>query len=155
MSFSFAEMVTAVETYPESFVQIEIIDVDFPGDALNVSEIGTFTVTVTNTGALNLDNVTVRVKGLNGVLVKDSGAAAPFVSEFVTQAFDRIGAHGGTQTLPGSKLSFKAGASAQSLKDLIEVSLEGWDGDPDHIFIAHSDPVESVKATFAAKVVRL
>ena len=155
MTFAFEDMVTAVETYPESFVTIEIIDVDFPGDALNVSETGTITVTVHNSGALFLDNVTVKVKGINGAVVKNQSALALFVPEFVTQEFDEIAAHGGSETLPGSKLSFRAPSSAQSLKDLVEVTLEGWNGRLDHILDGHSDPVESVKATFASKVVKL
>jgi hypothetical protein len=155
MAFAFKDLVDAVETYPQSFVKIEIIEVDFPGDALNVGEIGTFTVKVTNTGALTLDNVTVKVKGVNDALVKDQSALAQFKTDFVTQEFDRIGGHGGYQTLPSSKLSFKAPKKAHSLTDLIEVSLQGWNASLDHILIDHSIAVDSVKGTFAAKVVKL
>ncbi len=155
MAFSFKDMVDAVETYAASFVDIEIIDVEFPDDALNVSEIGTFTVQVTNRGALNLDNVTVKVTGVNDALVKNQSALAQFVPEFITQEFDRITGHGGSQTLPSSKLSFKAPDHPQSSKDLIEVTLEGWNANLDHILLGHSDPVETVKGTFASKVVDL
>lgn len=155
MAFSFQELVTAVETYPETFLQIEIIDVDFPGAALNTSETGTFAVQVTNTGALHVTNLTVKVQGVNGTLVKNSGAIAPFESEFISAAFDQVDAHGGVTRHPGSAYSFRAPARAQASKNLIKVTLQDWDSDPDHIFIGHSDPLESVKATFASEVIVL
>ena len=153
MTFSFQELVTAVETYPETFLQIEIIDVDFTGNALNVNETASFRVQVTNTGALHITDLTVRVQGLNGATVKNSGAAAPFVSEFVSAPLDQINAHGGVQSHLGSPFSLKAPAGAQASKNLVKVTLEDWNADQSHIFIGHSDPLESVKATFAAAVV--
>jgi hypothetical protein len=41
------------------------------------------------------------------------------------------------------------------LEDLIEVTLDGWNGSDDHIYLNHSKGDELVKATFAAKVVKL
>ena len=161
MAFSFADLVDAVETYPQSFIQIEIIDVTFPDEALNVDEIGSFKVKVTNTGALNLDNVTLKVKGVNGALVNSggpipNGQVPTFFTDFITDEFDRITGHGGTQTLPGFfPFNFQAPHKSHSLEDLIEVTLDGWNGNDDHIYLAHSNGDELVKATFAAKVVKL
>lgn len=148
----FDDMTTALATYPETDVTIEIIDVTFPGSALNTGEIGTFHVKVTNNGPLNLDGVTLRIKGLNGALVKDAGALAQFVPEFVTGELDRITGHGGSQTTVGT-FSFKAPGAAQASRNLIKASLEQWDANLDHILLAHSDPIETVKGTFAAEVV--
>jgi hypothetical protein len=64
------DLTTAVETYPKSNVQIQIEDVEFPGDVLNVDEEGSFKVRVTNNGPLNLTDVTVKLKGLNGAQVR-------------------------------------------------------------------------------------
>jgi hypothetical protein len=161
MAFSFEDLVAAVEAYPQSFIKIEIIDVEFPDDVLNVDEIGSFKVKVTNTGALNIDNVTLKVKGAHGALV-NSGGAVPsgqvptFVTDFVTDEFDRITGHGGTQTLPATfPFKFQAPHNAHSLEDLIEVTLDGWNGNDDHPYLVHSKGDELVKATFAAKVVKL
>jgi hypothetical protein len=110
---------------------------------------------------LNLDNLTLKVKGVNGALVNSggaipSGSAPTFLTDFITDEFDRITGHGGTQTLPSLfPFNFQAPHKAHSLEDLIEVTLNGWNGNDDHIYLAHSKGDELVKATFAAKVVKL
>ena len=146
-------MTRAVETYPETNVQLEIVEVTFPDDALNVEEVGSFKVQVTNTGPLNLTNVTLRIKGLNGATVANNNIVAPFVSEFVTGAIPRVAAHGGAQLTPRSPLKFKAPSSEQESQNLIKATLEDHDSDMDHILNGHSDPLDTVRATFAAEVV--
>jgi hypothetical protein len=153
MSFTFDEMTKAAETYAETNVQLEIVEVTFPGDALNVEEFGDFKVQVTNTGPLNLTNVTLRIKGLNGATVADNNVVAPFVSEFVTGAIPRVAAHGGSQLTTGSPLKFKTPSSEQESQNLIKAALEDHDLDTDHIMNGHSDPLDTVRATFAAEVV--
>ena len=97
MAFSFEDMTAAVEAYPAASVDLEIVDVDIPGSVINVNERPTFRVKVTNRGPLEMTGVTLRIKGLNGATVKQNGAAAPFVSEFVTSTSQlaTIGGHGG------------------------------------------------------------
>lgn len=148
----FDDMSTALEAYPVTDVTLEIVDVVTPGNALNVTEIVSFRVKVSNNGPLNLTNVTVRVKGQNGALVANNGAIAPFVSEFVTQALPTIG-HNGAQLTVGSPLKFKAPAGAQASKTLVKATLEDWDADLNHILNSHSDPVTSPSGTYAAAVV--
>ena len=92
----FDDFTNALETYPETGVQLEIVAVSFPDSVLNVEETATFRVKVTNTGPLNLTDVSLRIKGLNGATVANNGAASPFVSEFVTQTIESIAAHGGS-----------------------------------------------------------
>jgi hypothetical protein len=150
----FDDMQAALETYPETNVTIEIVDVVLStGDVLNVNETATFRAKVTNTGPLNLTGVTVRIRGLSGATVKDSGAAAPFVTEFVSAPLPTINGHGGSQLSVGSKYTLKAPASAQASKNLVRATLEAWDGNLDHILLAHSDPLTSVKGIYAAEVV--
>jgi hypothetical protein len=149
----FDDFTNALETYPETEVQLEIVEVSFPDSVLNVEETATFRVKVTNTGPLNLTDVSLRIKGLNGATVANNGAAAPFVSEFVTQTIDSIAAHGGSQTTVGSPLKFKAPSSAQDSLNLVRATLEDWNANPDHIFDGHSDPLDTVRANFAAEVV--
>lgn len=149
----FDDMNAALEVYPETDVTIEIVDVVFPGSALNEGEIGSFRVKVTNTGPLHLDGVTLRIKGMHGATVANNGAAAPFVSEFVTQVLPRVNAHGGSQLTVGSPLKFKAPSAPQPAKTLFKATLEAWDANLDHILLAHSDPLDTVKGTFSAEVV--
>jgi hypothetical protein len=142
MAFSFAEMITAVETYPGAFVDLEIVDVVTPG-ALNVGDRPSFRVKVTNRGALELTDVTLKIKGLNGATVKQNGAAAPFVSEFVTgtSQLATIAAHGGSQTTNGSPFSFTAPAVAQASRTLVQATLEAHNVNLNHILNSHSDPL--------------
>ena len=118
MAFSFEDMTAAVEAYPAASVDLEIVDVVFPGSVINVNERPSFRVKVTNRGPLEMTGVTLRIKGLNGATVKQNGAAAPFVSEFVTTTSQlaTVGGHGGSQTTNGSPFSFTAPwlAAAQS-----------------------------------------
>jgi hypothetical protein len=146
-------MVTDVEAYPETNVQLEIVEVTFSGSGINEDEHGTFRVKVTNTGPLVLTDVTLRIKGQNGALVANNGAAAPFVSHFVTQALPTIGAHNDSQLTVGSPLKFQAPPEAAASQDLIQATLEDWNGSLDHIMNAHSDDqYGTAEATFAAEV---
>lgn len=148
----FDDMTTAIETYPVTDVTLEIVDVVLIGTALNVNETLSFRVKVSNNGPLNLTNVTVRVKGHNGALVQNGGAASPFVTEFVTQALPTI-AHNSNQLTVGSRLQLKAPPGAQVSKTLVRATLEGWDGDLTHMLIGHSDPLDIPSGIYAAPVV--
>lgn len=153
MVWTFNEMTTAVETYPVANVTLEIVDVTFPGNALNIIEEGKFKVKVTNNGPLVLTGVTLKIKGLNGATVKDNGVLAQFVSEFVTQPLPTLAGHAGSQTPQfTSLLSFKAPGAPHASRNLFQATLEAWDCNTDHIMNGHSDPLDTVKASYAAEV---
>ena len=134
-------------------VQLEIVEVTFSGSGLNEDEHGTFRVKVTNKGPLVLTDVTLRIKGQNGALVANGGAAAPFVSDFVTQALPTVAAHNGSQLTSGSPLKFQAPPEAAASQDLIQATLEDWNLNTLHIMNAHSDAkYDTAKTTFAAEV---
>lgn len=147
----FDEMTAALAAYPMTDVKLEVVDVTFPGSALNVNEVASFKVKVTNTGPLNLTGVTVRVTGLNGATVKGSGAAEQFNADRVSETLPTIYGHGGSQLTPFN-LYFKAPAGAQVSKTLVKATLEAWDANLDHILLGHSDPLDSPKGTYAAAV---
>ncbi len=154
----FQDMTQAVESYPADHLELEIFDVSFDGNALNANEEGSFRVRVYNRGPLILKDVTVKVRGVNGALVKTGGAAdQTWRSEFVTGAhqLEQVNAHNGNnpQVVEGSPMQFKAPSSRQARQDLIEVTIEDWDANLDHILIAHSDPVDVPKGTYARRVV--
>jgi len=142
MAFSFEDMTAAVEAYPAASVDLEIVDVVFPGSVINVNERPSFRVKVTNRGPLEMTGVTLRIKGVNGATVKQNGAASPFVSEFVTTTSQlaTIGAHGGSQTTNGSPFSFAAPGSPQPNHPLVQVTLEDHNFTLNHILNGHSDP---------------
>jgi hypothetical protein len=151
------ELNTAVATYPETNVVLEIVEVEFPYDALNVDEEGSFRVRVTNNGPLNLTDVTLKIKGLNGALVKSGGAAdLEYRDEFIKGTIEKVAGDGGSELTTGSKMNFRAPSEPSEdgeSKNLIKVTLEDWNADLDRILNLHTDPLGTVKATFAAVVV--
>jgi hypothetical protein len=152
----FDDFASAMESYPHDFVTLEIIEVDVPGNALNEGEVGSYRIQVRNTGPLDMADLTVRIRGLNGVLVKNNGAAAPLVDEVVTVAgqFPTIKGHNGDapQENTGSPLGFKAPSGQRPVIDLFEVSVEGWTGELDHALVSHSRPAPDVKAIYRDRV---
>jgi hypothetical protein len=148
----FDEMATALAEYPVTDVTLEVVEVVVPGAALNVNEVASFRVRVSNNGPLNLSNVTVRIKAQNGALVANNGAISPFVSEFVTQALPTIG-NKSSQLTVGSPLKVKAPPGAQASKTLVKATLEGWDADLNNILNGRSDPLDNPSGTYAAAVV--
>jgi hypothetical protein len=168
----FDDMTAAVASYPVDDVLIQIVEFTFPDDVLNVGELATFKVKVTNTGPLNLTNVTVRVKGQHGAQLKNPGiildgntiprpaarAAAQaivvsqFVDELVSKELPTIGGHGGTAT--SEVFTLKAPDLPQASQTLVKATLEQWDGDLAHSLIGHSDPLpDAPKGTFSTAVV--
>ena len=137
---------TAVRTYPETNMALEIVEVDFPGTELNTTDTATFRVT--NTGPLVVTGVTLRVQGQNGATVANNGAAAPFVSEFVTQELPAVGAHNGSEITVRSPLKFKPPGRAQNARNLVKVTLEDWRTDFQHLFDSHTGPVTAVETTY-------
>lgn len=166
----FDNFVDAIETYPDTNVTIEIVDVETEGDALNVNEEATFKVKVTNNGPLNLAGVMLRMKGLHGTtlrrpLVIDSptplrsgapaGRASPeslqWVEEFVSTPLALIEGDGGSQSSP--TFTLKAPGSPLTAKNLVKASLEAWDADLTRILVDHSKAVETVKGIYNGDVV--
>ena len=150
----FDDYTNAIESYPESYVQLEIVNITVPGSALNQGETGSFDVKVTNSGPLRMNDLTVRIRGLNGTLVADAGAAAPYVSEFVTSAgqFPQVPAHNSDGVTNIGGFRFKAPASAQPPQDLVEVTFEDWKPDFEHIHLSHTRAADAVKAVHNDRV---
>jgi hypothetical protein len=148
----FDDMNKAVEDYPLTDVDLEIVDVVTPGSAINTGEISTFRVKVTNRGPLTLTGVTLRISGQNGATVANNGFA-PFVADFVTQALLLIDAHGGSQLTVGGPLKFKAPNTPQASKNLVKATLEDWNPTLDHMLNAHSRALDTPKGNFAAPVI--
>lgn len=150
----FDDYADAIETYPDTEVTIEIVDVTVPGDALNVNELGSFRIQITNNGVLAMDDVVFKVRGLAGTRVKQNGAAAPLVEEFVTGVgqVERVRARGGVATTNGSPLGFEAPGSPRAAQDLIEVTLEGWNPSEDNLLTAHSRGSAAVRAVYRDRV---
>jgi hypothetical protein len=167
----FDDMTAAVASYPVDDVLIQIVDFTFPDAVLNVGEEATFKVKVTNTGPLNLTNVTVRVKGLHGAKLRNPGVilddttiprptaraaaqivVAQFVDELVSRPLPTILGDGGTAT--SEVFTLKAPEVPQASQTLVKATLEAWDADLTNPLVGHSDPLpDAPKGTFSTAVV--
>jgi hypothetical protein len=152
----FDDYTAAVESYPAQHMELEIVDISFVdgSNALNEGEAGGFRIKLINNGPLHVREGQFKVRGLNGMKVKPNGAGAPYVSEFVTSIgqLDTVGGHGGTSTSNGSPFGFLAPSHRQSVRDLIEVTLEDWRADLEHIHDNHSRKEPTVRATYRDRV---
>ena len=161
MTFAFADMAAAVETYPDTNVVIDIRDFDpVAGESLNESEEATCKVRITNNGLLNMDAVTVRVKGENGATLKRpldlpggpvvGGAKATpstWVTELVSKPIASIGANGGTGTSEVFTLKAPPDDTGGVSKKLLTVTLEGWDANLTYLLNDKSKARTAVKDT--------
>jgi hypothetical protein len=140
-----SDITTEIENYPRDYLDIEIFEVEWPGDVIDVDEQVTFRVKVSNSGPLHVDNLELLVEGLDDrAEVKSNNAQAQWVSSFTTNAgwFPRVPAHSATDPGPvemtGGDFSFRARKPAARPQDLIKVSVYGWSSSFDHMFGGHT-----------------
>ena len=137
----FNDFRAAMHDYPEQFVTLEIVEVDFAGNVINTREEGTFRVQVTNNGLLDMTDVTLKVTGLAGTLVKTGGAADFDFRDALSIGMesDTIPGQGGVSVTTGSKLQFKAPAGPKPEgTQLLEATIEAWNGSLARILNTHS-----------------
>ncbi len=170
MTFAFADMATAVETYPDTNVIIEIRDFDaVTGESLNESEQATFKVRITNNGLLNMDAVTVRIKGENGATLKrpllnlpNASVAAgvkatpvpipTWVTELISKPIASISANGGTGTSEVFTMKAPPDDTGGVSTKLLTVTLEGWDANLAYLLNDKSKARTAVKDTHSEVV---
>lgn len=150
----FEDYAAAIQSYPDSEVTIQLIEVTVPGDALNVNEQGSFRVQVTNRGALIMDNVILKVRGLAGTEVKQNGAAAQFVNEFNSSdgQVPQIPARGGVAVVTGGPFRFEAPGAPRNLQELVEVTLAGWNPSEENLLVSNSRGSAAVRAAYSDRV---
>lgn len=153
MTFSFDDMTTAIKNYPVTNVDVDVVEVTVPDNALNVGEHGNFKVRVTNRGPLNMTNVKVHVWAENGVTVSKIPSAGIYVNDFIVDLpTETISGHGGTLETT-AVLAFQAPGQKQAKMELIKATLDDWDGDLTHMLVGHSDPVPGTHGqTYDAQV---
>lgn len=148
------DLVTEVRTYPHNHLKLEIIEVDFPGPNINTREEGTFTLQVSNSGPLDVRDLSLIVTGKNGTQVRGPGAAAVFADEAVSNVFEFVEAHQPNRPvrMSGGAMRFKAPAMAKPEVVLIEVSVGYWNTDLNHPLLSHSDPDPDTSTTYRSQV---
>jgi hypothetical protein len=161
----FDDMNSAVRTYPDSNVSIEIIDFDpASNQVLNEDEQATFKVRITNNGVLEMNAVTVKVAADNGATLRrpldvplQGGRAAAvvastWVTELVSKAIASIAANGGTATTEVMTLKAPPEATSPTSVNLITASLNGWDAGLGYLLNTRSVARAAVEDTHAAVV---
>jgi len=148
----------AVEDYPHVYLVLEFVELAFPGNTINKNDDCTFRIQLTNTGPLDVKDLTLLVEGLNDTQVKSNGAAAVFDDSFpLTSTFlGTIPAHNGDSPVVtgGNKFHFKPTKASSTIEDLMKVSVTGWNTDFTHIEINHSRADALAETTFSSIVDR-
>lgn len=133
----FDDFATGITGYPAASVTLSFgsLVVQPPGTvgAVNVNEIWAFRVTITNSGRLNMQNVSLHFGGLNGAQVALL-AAGPFTTGLLTTpTIASVPASSSVQT---GNLFFRAGPTASAgVVDLVEVHLNTWDADLTNLLV--------------------
>ncbi len=131
---------------------IEITNVGTDGDTINEDETGSFYVYATNTGPLHMTDVSFRIAGLNGTKVK-TVLANDFQTSITSASIERVNAHGGNNPSLVGVFLFRAPSAPSGREiELVEVTLEQWDANTNHIMLAHSDPNRTVRGSLSAEV---
>src|SRR5438874_547319 len=150
----FNDFASAVEDYPVTDVDLEIVDVTWPDNVLNAGEEGTFKVKITNRGPLNLTAIKLLVEGQHGVTVQDPsikidppvptvsaiGTPIPtngYSDKFTSTAFQVLEAH--KSMTVGAPFKYKAPDKAQDAKTILKATIAAWDADLTHLLIDHSE----------------
>jgi hypothetical protein len=146
-----------IKNYPSTYVTIDIIDVNWPGPAINDDDEVEFRFQATNTGMLNMADVQFLVEGLNGTLVKGNGAAATYVDSLTTSAgfFDDLPAHHPDEpvTWATGPIFFKPTRAFPNVAhDLVRVSVAGWSSSWDHVFDNHTEADPNAQDTYSSTV---
>jgi hypothetical protein len=155
-----ADLQQAIETYPQTYLTVEIFSVDpaGTGSAINEGDDVTFRVRVHNSGPLHVDDLTVLVESEPGADGVRQHADTAFDDSLTSAVFPRVPAHQQDGTwieTPDDHYHFKAGSSTKNVVDLVKVSINTWNANLDHLLEAHSDPVPEANDVFSAKVVRI
>jgi hypothetical protein len=152
----FNDFRTAMHDYPEQFVELEIVDVAFPGSVLNAGDEGTFKVQVRNNGLLDMTDVSLKVRGLAGTLVRTGSAADQTYRQELTIGMESetIAGQGGVSVTQGSKLKFKAPAGTRPAgTPLFEATIANWNGNLVRLLNGHSHGGTAPAGTYSNQVV--
>ncbi|KQR16775.1 hypothetical protein [Cellulomonas sp. Leaf334] len=144
------------ETYPRDFLDVQIVQVDPPGAVINTLEEVLFRIQVANSGPLDANQLSLLVEGLNGTLVRSNGLNSPWQSSFTISGafFGDVPAHSAVtpRVSPGDKFAFRPSTSSTTVRDLVRVSVAGYDTDLLHMTVAHTRADAEANDVYASTV---
>jgi hypothetical protein len=129
------DIAIALDAYATDEVSLSFINVNPPGNVINVNEVVPFQVRIENNGHVNMTGVSLHVHGENGALVA-TAQAGPFNSVITVSG---LTVNGGGSRDTGT-LYFKApSATKPAGTDLLSTHVEDWFGNFDHYFTNHTN----------------
>ena len=151
------DLADAIQAYPREHLTLEIFGVDAPGSSGVIDEDDdvSFDIRVTNTGVLDVKQLSLLVEGLNGTEVKSNGAAAQWDSSFTIDGsyFGDIVARNPNVSVEKYNFHFRPTRPSPSVvKDLVKVSVATWNTDFVHIQNAYSTPDPDANAVYSSTV---
>lgn len=149
------DLVEAVNTYPKTYLTVEIFAVNPPGGAVNVGEDITFRVRVRNDGPLNVNDLTVLIEALDGANGVKLHGGTQFVPSITSEVFPQLRGHQADDEWiepPDGHFHFEAGGLS-TLADLVKVSINDHNLDWDHLLLGHSDPRPNANDIYSDEVV--
>lgn len=136
------DLADELETYPRDFLDVQIVQVDPPGNALNAGENARFRIQVANSGPVDANQLSLLVEGLNGTLVASNGVNRDLQDAFTISGafFGDVPAHSATtpRVSPGDPFEFRASTSSTTVRDLVRVSVAGWETTFNHLTSGHT-----------------
>lgn len=158
MTTVLTDLMTEVNDYPHTFLDIEIVEVDpASGTRINAGEIVQFRFQVTNRGPLPVRQLSLLIEGVNGTLVSQgNGAGSGLGPSYVVPGdyFGDVPAHQpNNPTLSsGSPYWFQPTRTLPAGSELVRISVAGWDTTLDHILNSHSRADEEAAGTYSDRV---
>ena len=152
------DLVDAVQTYPHTYLTVEIFGVGTVGggDQINEGDEVAFHVRVHNSGPLDVLDLVLTIEAQAGATgVKPHDGKTFSTDPIDTDPIDKVPAHqaDGDWTELSTDYHFLAGpASKGAVVDLVKVSVGTWDASDTHIFVSHSRPDDQANDMYSHKV---
>jgi len=143
------DLLGAIETYPDTKVQLVIQSVVIPGAVINVGDIFTFRVAVTNTGLLNMVGVGLWITGSSYVSLL-SGSMLAELQIIGSETRDVPSGH--TVLFGPFRAIGKAETPGGAAANLVAARLYQWDANLDYL-LRNRSVSGTVKSTYAERVV--
>lgn len=148
------DLVTAMETYAENYIEIEIYDVNPPGSVINVGESVPFKLRARNNGPMHVQDLELKMIGRNGCRVGQHGWVGGQL-ELTSSTFPQLRGNmpaGDWVVDPTDHYHLFAGGEVTDA-DLLEVVVDKWNADWGYLLVNRSLSSVQARAVFNGDVV--
>lgn len=151
------DLAAEFEAYPHNYLDVRIVQVDPPGSIINEDEEVAFRIEVSNSGPLDVNDLSLLVEGMNGTEVQSNGSNTAWLPSFTISGefFGDVLGHSadeGPVVSPGSTFHFRQSRDFSTPTDLVRVSVAGWRTTFDHFSAGHTPADPLAKDVYRAEV---